>query len=708
MKKLKSILLTGLALAFTALGLTACVDDPDESNLYTSTAETIDSYLQKNEQLSSFYYILQRADKDRQMASYGRYTCFAPTNDAVQAYIDRLWDDPEGESQIEHNGMTEHSLEGLTDSLCNEIANYHLTNGTHTIMEMGGTGTTINTMLNYPFSTAVDSMGNTVINDKAAIVSSDNEVINGYVHVIDQVIPRSTRLVGDVVKRLGDEYSIYREAFTLCGFADILTGVKKMDGNKARQYTITDNKDTDTNKSSLYWPEECKLGYTVFAVSDADLAANNDIHSLQDLIQLANETYGNCQWYDYAREKGITVSTSDDYTSQWNALHMLLAYHILDVSMSKDQMVFEPQYNIAKADQTWNYNVNNGGQPYDYYETLLPNTLIKIWEPHPGRAQDRNLYINRHIAFNTLTDQIASLGSPGFHQVIDEGALVTREDITAFNGYIHPINKLLLYTKDVAKGVLHERLRIHCSSNLKEMINNGYRYMSMAEVGNLNGGGSGARVAFPLDFFDNVVSFTDANKFRYNVHGAYRLYQSDGFQGWGKYDLAIKLPHVPSGVYELRMFYSPMSHGGMMQFYVGKSPNPQEMEALDLPLDVRINASDPRIGLTPFYEEDDMGVSTDIALRNRGYMRTPLSFRGHPEKTDEDMEANNVRGDCADGSATLYRILGRVNIKQSEDTWLRYKSVAKNASDDLKWQYNFIELMPVDLLDGAQYPEDWY
>lgn len=704
MKHLKAYIITGLALAFTAFGLTACVDDPDESNLYTSTGETIGSFIQKNEQLSSFYYILQRAGKDSQMASYGQYSCFAPTNAAVAAYIDKLYDDPENEAQVPHNGMTAKSLEGLTDSLCNEIANYHLTNGLHTLMEMGGTGTTVNTMLNYPFSTRIDSMGNTVINDVAAIVGPDNEVINGYVHVIDQVIPRSTRLIGDVVKRLSDEYSIYREAFTLCGFADILTGVKKMDGNKVRKYTITDNKDTDSGKSDLYWPEDCKLGYTVFAVSDADLAANCGIHSVQDLIAKANEIYGSCtDWYDYAREKGISVSTGNDYTNEWNALHMLLAYHILDVSMSKDQMVFEPQYGLPKDKQTWNYS--NGGQPYDYYETLLPNTLIKIWEPRPGQAQDRNLYINRYVAYNTLTDEIGTMGTAGFHQVIDEGAKVTREDITAYNGYVHPINKLLLYTREVPKGVLHERLRIHCSSNLKEMINNGFRYMSMDEVGNMNGGGSGARVAFPLDWFDNVKSYTDANKFRYNVHGAYRLYQSDGFQGWGKYDLAIKLPHVPSGVYEMRMFYSPMTHGGMMQFYVGKNSNPQEMEALDLPLDVRINADDPRIGWTEFFNEDDMGVASDIALRNRGYLRAPMSFRGHPEKTDGDLESNNCRGDK---TWTIYRILGRVSIKQSEETWLRYKSVAKQASDELKWQYNFIELVPVDLIDSAQYPEDWY
>lgn len=61
----------------------------------------------------------------------------------------------------------------------------------------------------------------------------------------------------------------------------------------------------------------------------------------------------------------------------------------------------------------------------------------------------------------------------------------------------------------------------------------------------------------------------------------------------------------------------------MMQFYWGKNKNVQEMQALSIPLDVRIDESDPRIGWTAFYEEDDKGVASDQALRNRGYMRGP-------------------------------------------------------------------------------------
>lgn len=103
-----------LALPVVA-ALSSCVAEPDDSNLYTFTGQTIEDFLKVNDDFSNFNYILTRSGYDRLMATYGTYTCFAPTNAAVQEYVDSLWADEECE--IPHNGMTEQSVEGLTDSL---------------------------------------------------------------------------------------------------------------------------------------------------------------------------------------------------------------------------------------------------------------------------------------------------------------------------------------------------------------------------------------------------------------------------------------------------------------------------------------------------------------------------------------------------------------------------------------------------------------
>ena len=684
-----NIFKVGLGLLAFAITFGACNKEPDESNLYTMTGETIGSFIKNDSNLTSFQYILERTGLDRNMATYGQYTCYAPTNAGVAQYIDSLWNDSESAN---HNGLVSNSLEGLSDSLCNDIALYHLTNGLYSIISMGGSGATITTMLSRPISSSVDSLGNTVLNGVSTIISEDNEVINGLVQIVDNVIPRTSRLLGATMQRLED-YSIFYEALLKTGLVDSVAKSSK---------GIVFNKPidaTDTDGSALYAPTECKVGYTIFAESNAVLKANG-ITSFDDLVAYANKVYGGAtSWYDYPREKGIKISTGSDYTNRFNALNMFVAYHILFVSMAQDQMVFEDKPGVPAGTDKWNYV--NGGEPYDYYETMLPNTLLKIWQPQPGRT----LYINRWVLNNTLTDEVGTMGSAQMHPLKHPGIEIERKDITAYNGYIHPIKNMLVYDDHVPQGVLNERVRLDATTFLEELINNNFRYMYMDEISALNGGGSGARVAYPVNYFNDVICYNgESTKLRTNVRGDYRAYQADAFQGWGQYDLAIKIPSMPSGLYEFRLFYSPMGHGGMMQFYWGKSKNVQDMQALSIPLDVRILEDDPRIGWTAFYEEDDLGIATDETMHNRGYMRGPYSFCGHPGDDGDQTTTKNCRGD---GVVTLRRVLGRINLKQSDDFWFRFKSVI-NDDFDFKWQLDFVEFVPVNIVDNERYSEDWY
>ena len=100
----------------TAALFTSCKEDIDESNLYTFTGETIEDYLANREdQFGSFNYILKRIGYDKILSAYGMYTCFAPNNEAVAAYLDSLYNDPVN-TENPHNGLTAPGLEGLTDS----------------------------------------------------------------------------------------------------------------------------------------------------------------------------------------------------------------------------------------------------------------------------------------------------------------------------------------------------------------------------------------------------------------------------------------------------------------------------------------------------------------------------------------------------------------------------------------------------------------
>lgn len=703
-----------LAVAMSGLCyLSSCSNEPDGKDLYTATGLTISDYILQDEDLSSFEYILERVSMDKKLSTYGQYTCFAPSNQGVTEYIDSLWNDEE--ARIPHNGLTENSLEGLTDSLCREIARYHIVDSKGwTVLDLAQSSGSISTMLGYPITTGIADDGSTLLN-KSRIISADNEAVNGIFHKIDAVIARSSRLICDEFAHV-EGYSIFYEALMLTGMDKELIGV-----DKGIKYTINDDWDVSSagqRTDKLYYPTECKLGYTIFAESDEVLSKNN-INSIGDLINYAKEQYADCSdWYDYVAEKNIEISTGDDYTNQWNTLNMFVRYHILKMKMAKDQFVFGYTFG---SNEYGNYNYKEcGGEPYDYFETMLPNTLIKIWQPIATACctsidgSSRRLYINRYRPNNTLTDEVGTLGSAEMHGNIRQNIRIdTSINRQAHNGYIHGITNMLVYDWSVKNEVLHERLRFDSTTTLPEMINNGFRTNSMAEVGALNNGGSGARIAFPLNYFDNIYCYNDQNKLRYNVKGQFNAYQADCMQGWGNYDLAIKLPPVPTGTYELRLFYVPMDHGGFMQFYLGTSSDISTMVPLGTPLDVRIPKDDPRIGWTVADSdtegegEDDRGIASDRALRNRGYMRGLFCYRDHAED-GQNAESTKGRGNqrTTEFNGSLRKIMIQQQFKQSEEYWLRFKNMLSNG-DALKWQYDFIELVPVDIVNNQQYQEDW-
>ena len=118
MKRTCGRILAVVALVAGMATLAGCNPEPDESDLYTATGETAADYIKRKSELTSFDYILTRVRLDRNLSSYGEYTVFAPTNEAIAAYIDSLYNDTE--CPVPHNSMTENSLEGLSDSIRGE------------------------------------------------------------------------------------------------------------------------------------------------------------------------------------------------------------------------------------------------------------------------------------------------------------------------------------------------------------------------------------------------------------------------------------------------------------------------------------------------------------------------------------------------------------------------------------------------------------
>lgn len=681
--------LAALLMLPTLLFVASCKEDIDEDNLYTFKGETIESYLaNRPDSFSNFNYILKRAGMDKILAAYGTYTCFAPTNEAVTGYVDSLYDD--ATAKIAHNGMSERSLEGLSDSLCNDIAKFHLASSEVLAINMQN-GMTIRTMLGRDLNTSIDSVsGQTLVNSYSLITKMDNEMENGVIHIIDNVIRRSNLLVTGEMNNHPELFSIWKAAIDITNLEDSLSDIE-------RAVTVP------SNTYKFYCPDKAVLGYTIFAETDETLKEHG-INNLQDLIQYANSVYEHCAdagsgWYDYYRNQGIKVSTGDDYQSPYNCLNMFLRYHVVKCRVPYSKLVTS-------------YNEVNSVPLYDYWETMLPMTLIKSLRS--AKAGAGKIFLNRYEANNTLTDQIAALGSDAIHQVVNghSGIEVQKNNIQALNGYIHPISDMLVFEEWVPKGVLNERIRVDFTALIPEMMSASLRNPTYDEIKALNDGVSGKDGNLSGDYVRIPTDYSPEHLILYNGENTRLLYlpaatgwfnfQGDEFNGKGTYDVAFRLPPVPDGVYEIRLGLSTNSNRGMYQFYLGEGTNNRtKMEALDIPVDERISITvnqdgtpDVTTGWCQYTLLEDMGVETDKSMRNLGWMRGPLYFTTKAGTTPMRGLSNSIR-----------RIVTRHELKQG-DNWLRIKSVLEGTD----WQpyLDYIEIVPQYIYNNSRYLEDMY
>lgn len=682
-----------VALAACGLFFTSCSEDIDDSNLYTFTGKTVTDYLAStdNPELSSFKAIVEKAGLNSLLSSYGTYTCFAPTNAAVQAYIDSLFTDPK--AKIPNNGLSEATLDGLlnstkADSLCQDIAKLHVSS-TETMYTNMEPNTNLITILGREVSVSVDSSG-VCLSNCAHLVKGkyDQEVENGVVHVIDGVLRYSSINVVEQM-RISGNYSLWVEALERCGLAARLDSTKRTTGIEWFDEESTEN-----------FPTVCNTGFTIFAETDA-LLKSNGITSVEQLAQYANNVYSGCaSWYSYVEDNNVQISTGTDYENQWNALNMFLRYHIVP-------------YAVPNSYLAVSVNELSEMEVYEYYRPLLPHTMFKI----SATKRSSNYVINKSVANASLASQPANYSiDEAFHPTIDAGITIQNNPIQAGNGYIYSINRMLVYNSDVPNTVLKERIRVDFTSLLDELMSNRLRGRAGNEVKDVLGKTDAIRtIRVPAGYCENMkVYASDVTRVYYltkdhaNGNSGYYCwsdYQGDELYCKGAFDFAIKLPPVPKdGVYELRFGYTMNGYRTIVQFYMGRTNEKTEMDAIDIPLNQRQQFTDPSIGWSRAYNLSDRGAETDKAMRNHGYMRGPwyfthmLSGSGKETETARDYTRNNS------DQCHVRRIITRQDMKQGE-YWLRFKT-ALPENTEAEFELDYIEVVPKDVYNNDTYTED--
>ncbi|UKM63839.1 fasciclin domain-containing protein [Flavobacteriaceae bacterium GSB9] len=199
-----------MRLAFTAL-VTIVVLNCTSQKYKESTDETLNitEYLRANEEYSLFLEILDVTGYSAFMNTYGTYTMFLPTNDAVLKLLD----------DYGANAVSDIPLEDLQ-----ELAKLHiLPEKVSTVSFTDGKIPSPSLQGQFLITGAafVDGASSITINKEASIISSNIEVGNGIIHVLDKVLRVADKTLAKTIES-DESLALFTEALKATGWYDKL------------------------------------------------------------------------------------------------------------------------------------------------------------------------------------------------------------------------------------------------------------------------------------------------------------------------------------------------------------------------------------------------------------------------------------------------------------------------------------------------------
>ena len=642
--------LISLLLPLSSFLTTSCSEDDSDAplNFYSSVRLTAAGFIESDEaQFSDFKSILERGNYLSMLKTYGHYTVFAPTNDAIQLYL-------------KENGYA--TIDVIPNDKCDTLARTHIVQDkAYFTTDMGDAVSPVNMNDDYIQMTSDSDVTNNnalliYVNKNSRIIQKDDSVTNGVVHVIDHVINASNQFLPALMEE-NPNLSIFCQALRLTGMADSLT--KYVDetytvdpdsavGGKGFKVPYgTANDGTASKQCQTWYPEHRYFKFTAFVETDSIYRAHG-INNLEDLKRYAKEVYDE----SYPEDAG---KYDEDFKDRRNPLNRFISYHLINRIGSREYWVH------CKGDiyeQKFLYNVYD---PEDYFETMAPHTLIRFCS-NPSEE----IYINRKALVKNTKLEVRGV------RVLkdDEGDEYTQ---TCSNGMYHYIDDILVYSADVRNNVLNRRIRIDGSCLSSDFMNARARiyYMGKSEqmIGFKNG--------FLADFkMHNSNTFIGCG----NEQTGWRHYQGSGVCITGeKFDASVKLPPVPhDGTYEVRLGYSTGDDRGIAQVYLNNEP-------CGIPISFR--NFDSGYHFEPDTEDEDENKAIDKAMRNRGFMKAMDSYGSSSEPFR--IYTNDIR-----------RILVRQYMRADQDNWLRFRQILEGST--LYMSIDYIELCPKDVYDNPE------
>ena len=655
MKKFKYFLIT-VAVACVVGMTTGCSDEPDASNYYTFTGVMMSEYLKENPDFSEFAAIVERADMMDLLSAYGHYTCFAPTNEAFQRYYQK-------------RGIR--SIDDLTDADCDTLARTHLVGNMYATSEMNdGVLTTANMNRRYiEVSHDLDSDSNAVVflNRSAHIIFElqDDSVENGIMQPVTEVLESSNRMLPEVM-RTNPRISLFYSALVATGLVDSLYKFRD-DSYNAKDYPRY-KYTSHVNKETATAPDEKKYGFTAFVPTDSVLNTLYGITTLEQLYQKA------CEIYDATYPEDASSEAHDyaNLTDRRNPLNRFVAYHILDRDV-KGWNYLTPLNDIGIITTLMN--------PVDWYETLLPHTMMKFERltvrKFAGTSTVGQRYINRRY-----DDDYQILGS----QV--ERSIEKEYTQDALNGRYFYIDDIVAFSETTRDIVHNTRIRMDFSTIFPELMTNDIRQNGNPKYQDPDFDETakyGRNFYFPDGFLKNVKC---AGYFIYRrPHDYYDCYEGDEMNLFGNYDITFKIPPVPyEGEWQVRMGYAQEPTRGIAQVYFDGKPQ-------GIPLDMTIALNDASILGSSWVGDYTNMTTTELSedqkiLKNKGY------YRGAAGGYRYNGAGGTTTTVFATQQQTFRIVLCTVHMDPNQDHFLRIRSVSSKMGNNNEFMLDYLELVP--------------
>jgi len=222
MKLLQLPSLSRLILAFMiALIFQNCSEEQIKEN--TDVTPNITGYLIENPDYSMFLEILQITNYAAFMNTYGTYTLFLPTNEAVKQYLKDV-----GAASLKDVPLVDLQNIAKLHILDQKINTSAFTDGKITTPSLYGQYL-ITGVAN------VDKVSSITVNKTSRIVASNVKVGNGVIHVIDKVLRVADKTLAQTIEA-DPKLSLFTEVLKATGWYEKLNQPLTYDTNKVASY----------------------------------------------------------------------------------------------------------------------------------------------------------------------------------------------------------------------------------------------------------------------------------------------------------------------------------------------------------------------------------------------------------------------------------------------------------------------------------------